>query len=159
MCQHGPLGATRGATGVLKKSKIGVIHIDRLVGIGITGQHPGQPDGIRELERRNHSANMSNDEINQPPFQGGQHFTQRSQNNLLKGRAFFCRLYGMRKVLGNNNYACPRIGQLKAQFVGGVQGVHVHHHSARQQGTEKTYRVLQKVGHHQGDTIAFDDAT
>jgi len=64
-------------------------------------------------------------------------------------------LQGVGEVLDDDDGFGAGILQLVFQFPVGVEGVAVHHHVAGPQGAEHAHRILQQIGHHQGDAGAL----
>ena len=64
----------------------------------------------------------------------------------------------MGKVFHDDDGFCTRIVELVFQFAGGVQRVGVYHHQAGAQNGEDGDGVLQQIGHHHRNAVAFFQA-
>ena len=61
----------------------------------------------------------------------------------------------MGEVFENENGFGAGVVELMCQFIGRVQRVNIGHRIARAQNRRYQNQVLQTVGHHDGDTVAF----
>ncbi|MCY1374626.1 hypothetical protein D9M69_619780 [compost metagenome] len=62
------------------------------------------------------------------------------------------------EVLDDDDRLGARILELVLQLARRVQRVHVDHHEAGTQDAGHRHRVLRHVGHHDGHTVALDQA-
>ena len=63
-------------------------------------------------------------------------------------------LQRVRKEITHHNSDGTRIGELMLEFARRIHRVDVDHHVTRTQRPKETDRVLQQVGHHQGNPLA-----
>ena len=61
----------------------------------------------------------------------------------------------MGKIFHDDDGARTGIHQLMLHFPGGVHGIGIDHDKTGPERTEQRYRVLQYIGHDQGDAVAF----
>ena len=60
----------------------------------------------------------------------------------------------MRKEITHNNRSGTRVRELVLKFAWRIHRVDIDHHVTRTQRPKETDRVLQQVGHHQGNPLA-----
>ncbi len=65
------------------------------------------------------------------------------------------RLQSVGEILDDDDGAGPGVDQLMLQLARGIERIDVHHSQSGPQGAEQGHRILQDVGHHDGDSFAL----
>ncbi|MNV46495.1 hypothetical protein D3C71_1383290 [compost metagenome] len=157
--QHGGLGHARRAARVLQAGQ--VVWRERHFGEGGVAsgaQRVSQPDGAGQRPGRHHAFDAADHEVDEAAFHRAQHFSDGGHQHALDCRAGQGLLQGGREIVGDHDGARSRVGQLVFKFVRRVERVAVDHDASGAQRAEQADRVLQQIGHHQGDAVAAAQA-
>ena len=74
---------------------------------------------------------------------------------MLDLRLRYHRLKGGGEVLQNHDGLGPRVFQLMLEFARRVERIDVDHHTTGAQDAKDCHRLLQYIGHHDGDARAL----
>lgn len=152
--QHGALGHTRGAAGVLQHSDVIQAERRRLQAVArAVAQQVLEGDGLRQAVVGHHLLQMLDRRIDQRPAQRRQHVADLHLDQVLDRGVGQHLLHVVAERI--EVHQRPRAGILKlvAHLPRGIQRVGVDHDEPRTQRAEHRDRVLQQVGHLDGDAI------
>ena len=155
MQKHGPLGYTRGATGVLQYSNIGCLGVGLLKrGFRSLGHCGIEAHRCRQVERRHHF--LTHHVVDQGALEQPELVTHGTQDHMLYRRCVNALFQRGGKIFDDDNCLRTGILELVLQFARGVERVHIDHNKTGTQYACHGYRVLRHIGHHDGNTISFD---
>ena len=154
--QHGRLNHAGGAARVLQAGQVVLIQLDLGEGQGAAGaQRLAQPLRAGNRPRRHHALDALDHQVDQPALERAQQFADGGDQHALDGALGQRLLQGCGEVVRHHDGARARVGQLVLKLVRGVERIAVDHDAAGAPGAEQADRVLQQVGHHQGDAVAL----
>jgi hypothetical protein len=154
--QHGALGDTGGAAGVLQERDVvvGQLH----------GLHPLCSSFLERLPEAFHSrkavglylfALLAHHPVDYGALGKAEHFADAGDDNVLDGRVREDFLQYMREVLEDHDGGRARISELMLELTSRVQRIGVDDGQAGTQRAMHGDWVLQAIRHHQRDAVAF----
>ena len=118
-------------------------------------QHLPERDRAGDAPGRHHFLDPLDHEIDQRPLGKREQIAQLGRDHRLDRRPVQHFLQGVSEVFEDDDDGRAGILELMLQFAGRVQGINVHHDQTRAQDAEQCHRILQHVGHHQGDPLTL----
>ena len=156
MREHGALGDARGAAGVLQEGDVPGFDLDLGEAVPLPqAERVGKPDRARNIVIGHHLLHVAQHEVDDRPLGKSKQVAQAGGDHLLHLGAGKRVLDRAAEVVDHQDRNRARVDELVLQLPRGVHRVHVHHGQPRAQDAERGDRVLQAVGHHDRDAIAF----
>ncbi len=153
--QHRPLGDARGAARVLQEREVVVRDRDaRQRHLAALLYRVDEADGARQRVIGHHLLDVPQHEVDDLALDG-EHRADRRHDGLPDARARHDLLQRTREVLDDDDDLGARVDELMLELARRVQRIDVHHRAAGAQRPEQAHRVLEDVGHHEGDARAL----
>ena len=154
--QHRPLGHAGGATGVLQEGDVVRRDFDRRQRVLLPQRQGGvEADSAGQLEIGHHLFHMPEHEVDDRSLRETEHVAQAGGKDMFDLGIREHVLHGVGEVVEHQDDAGAGIDELVSELARGVHRVGVDHRQARAQHAERCDRVLQAVGQHDRDAIAF----
>ena len=155
--QHGALGNTGGAAGVLQHGHVVRLDVGPLEAAARPlGHRVIETHGARQIEGRHHFLDVANHVIDQRALEHAELVTHGREHHMFDGRIRNALFQRVGEVFDDDNCLGAGILELVLEFARGVQRIDVDHHKTGTQDGGHRHRVLRNIGHHDGHTVALD---
>ncbi|MNI55148.1 hypothetical protein D3C73_1100790 [compost metagenome] len=155
MGQHRALGHTGGAAGVLQERHVVVVDLDLRQGVAAAQlERLLEADRALQMVVGHHLLDVLEHEVDDRAL-GAEQIAQAGGDDLFDLGIGDDLFDGVAEVVHHHQCGHASIDQLMLQLARGVQRVDVDHGQPGTQHAEGGHRVLQAVGHHQGDAVAL----
>ncbi len=153
--QHRTLGHAGGTTGVLQEGDVVVVDLDRRKRVAAAQlERLLEADGALDVVVGHHLLDVLQHEVDDRAL-GAEQVAQAGGDHVPDRRVGDDLLDGVAEVVDHHQRTDARVDQLVLEFARGVQRVDVDHGQSGAQHAEGGHRVLQAVGHHQGDAVTL----
>ena len=156
--QRRALGHARRAAGILQERHVVRRDLDRLeLAGGALPDRGVEGDMARQRPCRHHLLDAAHDEIDQQPLDA-EHVAHGRHDDVLDRDLADHRLQRVGEILQDDDGLGAGILELVLELARRVERVDVHHGAAGAQYAHDRDRILQHVGHHDGDARALGEA-
>ena len=157
--QHGALAHTRGAAGVLQQRDVVRLDVGLLERAArALGHRVIEAHGTRQVVGGHHLLDVAHHIVDERALEQAQLVAHGAQHHVLDGRVRNAALQRGGEVFDDDDGLGTRVLELMLQFARRVQRVHIDHHKTCAQDGGHRDGILRHVGHHDGHTVALDQA-